>query len=316
MQLRTKQQTWSQSAAIEGLVTGGTGGDREPAPATAPFARRSPPGSEYFRGIIAVLDAVCDHYGERTRITNEFRIRTCAECGSLFSGPSRTKAQCQSCKSRPKPACPCGKPSSRKGLCVSCYGKQRYASQRELKCCASCGRDRLMFRTRTECDSCKTLRRYHASVIECRSCGRVGKSTRPDLCPKCFYAATRVSRNLSCADCGVALANPTPGGGPRRCDACRSERRRSTNRRKNAKRRGLVPGKYLIADVGDRDGWVCHLCGDGIDRHLPGTAKWGPTIDHLLPVSRGGTDDLSNVAVAHRHCNVVRRDSPLVDRVC
>jgi 5-methylcytosine-specific restriction endonuclease McrA len=32
----------------------------------------------------------------------------------------------------------------------------------------------------------------------------------------------------------------------------------------------------------------------------------GLTIDHLLPVSRGGTNDVSNLDVAHRRCNIAR----------
>jgi 5-methylcytosine-specific restriction endonuclease McrA len=42
-----------------------------------------------------------------------------------------------------------------------------------------------------------------------------------------------------------------------------------------------------------RDNWVCHLCGkDGAD-----------TADHIIPVSRGGSDELENLRAAHKTCN-------------
>jgi 5-methylcytosine-specific restriction endonuclease McrA len=31
--------------------------------------------------------------------------------------------------------------------------------------------------------------------------------------------------------------------------------------------------------------------------------KWSPTIDHVIPVSQGGTDDLANLKLAHMICN-------------
>lgn len=93
-------------------------------------------------------------------------------------------------------------------------------------------------------------------------------------------------------------------------DDCRNHKRDSDkdhNRRKNARRRLLGrSGRYKIADVIARDGNRCHLCNRTVDMTLPGTHKQGPTIDHLIPLSAGGDDVLSNVALAHRSCNCAR----------
>jgi len=83
---------------------------------------------------------------------------------------------------------------------------------------------------------------------------------------------------------------------------------RDINRRKNAKRRGAGSGGYRLSDVGDRDGWRCHLCGKKVNPTLSGMHEMGPTVDHLVPVSAGGLDELVNVALAHRRCNTTRRD--------
>lgn len=35
-----------------------------------------------------------------------------------------------------------------------------------------------------------------------------------------------------------------------------------------------------------------------------------PTVEHLVPRSRGGSDDLSNLRVAHHTCNVRKGNRP------
>ena len=95
--------------------------------------------------------------------------------------------------------------------------------------------------------------------------------------------------------------------------------------------------------VGDRDGWVCGICRDPArpvhhplgpvtisvgDLTLgdvpagtladeqwedaePATRHYDPlaaSIDHILPRSRGGTDDDSNLQITHLRCNLLKHD--------
>lgn len=57
-----------------------------------------------------------------------------------------------------------------------------------------------------------------------------------------------------------------------------------------------------MKSLGDRDGWTCHICGEPApesysEKHLR------PTIDHILPISRGGSHTWDNVKTAHLGCN-------------
>lgn len=61
--------------------------------------------------------------------------------------------------------------------------------------------------------------------------------------------------------------------------------------------------------LAEREGWVCHLCGGGIDPEA--TDDDMPTADHLVPRSAGGGDGLDNLKLAHRRCNQERADAPL-----
>lgn len=62
--------------------------------------------------------------------------------------------------------------------------------------------------------------------------------------------------------------------------------------------------------VYERDRWICQLCEGPVDPDESG--HFGPSIDHILPVSRGGSDHEWNLQLAHWICNV-RRGNDLLD---
>jgi 5-methylcytosine-specific restriction endonuclease McrA len=69
---------------------------------------------------------------------------------------------------------------------------------------------------------------------------------------------------------------------------------------RNRRRRVAIAGgrveKIDIGEVYARDGGRCHIC----RKHV---ARAQATLDHLVPVSKGGDHVILNVRVAHRSCN-------------
>lgn len=59
-------------------------------------------------------------------------------------------------------------------------------------------------------------------------------------------------------------------------------------------------------------GSTCWLCGGAIDLAAPKKSTLGLTVDHVVPRSKGGTDDLCNLRPAHHRCNVKRQAKPVV----
>lgn len=66
---------------------------------------------------------------------------------------------------------------------------------------------------------------------------------------------------------------------------------------KRARKAGVEHVPYRRAEIIERDGGLCHICGLLVpsgQEHL----------DHVVPISRGGADTPSNVRVAHALCNL------------
>lgn len=55
----------------------------------------------------------------------------------------------------------------------------------------------------------------------------------------------------------------------------------------------------------------CWLCGHDIDLTLPATHPMSFTLEHVVPVARGGDPlDPANARSAHRRCNSIKGDRP------
>lgn len=115
---------------------------------------------------------------------------------------------------------------------------------------------------------------------------------RPTVtCPECGVEHVRSNQSLRCPEC---------------VDRLNAERRSySEARRRKAYRDGDKDIHWEA--LGHRDKWRCHICGGNVARRA-GTAMVmdGATVDHLVPIAAGGDHTWSNVALAHRSCNISR----------
>lgn len=53
-------------------------------------------------------------------------------------------------------------------------------------------------------------------------------------------------------------------------------------------------------------GWVCYICKDDINPRKRFPDLQAATVDHIVPLSAGGTHTWDNVQPAHAHCNFSR----------
>lgn len=63
---------------------------------------------------------------------------------------------------------------------------------------------------------------------------------------------------------------------------------------------------FTREEIGERDHWICGICGDPINATLRYPDRMSQSLDHVTPLSRGGAHIRSNSRIAHWICNVRR----------
>lgn len=172
--------------------------------------------------------------------------------------------------------------------------------------CVSCGKVK---RSRAErCKSCENGKRQaEAKLIPCPNCGvdfwpwANGVSHTRKTCGCLLYTCAPPSLlPRACAWCERVFA-PTVG---QRLHCSKACAHKHTVRRKRLRRKGLLGQPSLSLPVVYRlHQGVCALCGQlvAIDRARP-KREWA-TIDHVIPLAKGGRHAYDNVQLAHLGCN-------------
>jgi 5-methylcytosine-specific restriction endonuclease McrA len=125
-------------------------------------------------------------------------------------------------------------------------------------------------------------------------CGRSFKSAqfKAKCCKPCLsaYLSRRVREHFQ--------ANPPATKWPTRQDA---------NRFYGFRRRRVVRGRetdvFGAAEIYERDGWRCKICGRKVDREMKHPDPMSASLDHIMPISLGGQHIRSNCQLAHLGCN-------------
>lgn len=106
---------------------------------------------------------------------------------------------------------------------------------------------------------------------------------------------------LECVLCGVEIdLNARTLTGRRRnitvklCKRCRTSR--------------SLRHKMPVAVLAKRDGTACGICGDPVDLSLRKPDLFSPSVDHIIPRARGGSNEPENLQLAHLWCNHVKSD--------
>lgn len=117
-----------------------------------------------------------------------------------------------------------------------------------------------------------------------------------------------------CPVCGVITNRPKYC-----CEKCADDHR---ERLKDARRRSRIKKATIDSDISlravyERDKGRCYLCGELCDwndytrngNHFI-VGKQYPSIEHVIPLSRGGKHSWDNVRLAHHRCNTIKGIAP------
>ena len=82
----------------------------------------------------------------------------------------------------------------------------------------------------------------------------------------------------------------------------------ASTRKYNALKYGVNHKKYNDIDIFERDNWVCGICGTKINKRLKWPSPRSKSIDHIVPLSKGGADAVINVQASHLRCNMSKNN--------
>lgn len=167
-----------------------------------------------------------------------------------------------------------------------------------LKVCRACG---TAFITRFD-------RRTTCSAECIAELSRRSSRSYSRLMPR--KTASLVGTVLTCKGCGTAFVYDLPGkkGGPRTVFCSTACARRAERRASSAKQYKRKSEKGRRLRIAMRDGWTCGICGQGVASSLMYPHPRSGSIDHIVPVSLGGSNRRDNVRLTHLQCNVERGD--------
>lgn len=115
-----------------------------------------------------------------------------------------------------------------------------------------------------------------------------------------YGADARVGLAIYCRECNRQKAAERRAKSP----ASVKEATAKCYLRRRAEKSGVHAVAVSRTAVLERDEWTCQICFDPIDPGLTAPDQMRASIDHRIPLSRGGTHTLDNVQAAHLLCNV------------
>ncbi|MFC6292507.1 hypothetical protein BHU61_06705 [Macrococcus epidermidis] len=157
--------------------------------------------------------------------------------------------------------------------------------------------------------SCSLIGQHSSVFIKrCNQCNIYFTSNiRKQFCSeKCRKkSAVRIVYSKKCKECGKHYSHSYQAS--RYCSVQCSKRYQ--NRQKEIKRRKriMLNGSYdtsiSIERLIKRDGCKCYICGNDTDKTLHYNEDKYPTIEHVIPIAKGGIHAWENVKLACRSCN-------------
>lgn len=195
--------------------------------------------------------------------------------------------------------------------------------------CEKCGGDFTSIRPNKKwcSDNCSPYK-PEVKIRVCKVCNKKYKGTPMGSrfcgseCAYIFnydrYKKRRNIYNKTCLECGKHYS--TTGAKSKyctpKCGVKFNQRKAELRRRKRIISNGKVNWDISIERLMKRDKSICYLCKDKCDIKDAQTTEEGhfvvgpkyPSVDHVIPISKGGTHTWNNVKLAHHICNTFKGD--------
>jgi len=214
-----------------------------------------------------------------------------------FAGQARIGIDCLGCGG---PVAQQGSGRPRK-FCMECR-PSKSSGRIDPQRCAQCGtslpprprsqRGRARIYCGTRCrNRASEARHPDRRAARAKVWNQRAKAARPrweETCPYCQTNYTTARRRRSCP-----------------ADECKRRARHDGAVDHHSRRRGKTRGPRIARKaVFERDNWTCQLCRKPITKDLRAPHPMSRSVDHIVPLSRGGLHEMANLQAAHLRCNV------------
>lgn len=223
--------------------------------------------------------------------------------------------------------------------CPNCSKKLREKEQTvKIRICAKCSKEYILKKGETSNFCSKECKDKSKLVIKrCIFCnnefeGLKSKKFCSDKCSKESYSIKKKLENAEkklkfipkvkkCEYCGGNFETKYgQSGNIKYCsEMCRKSmqnRKKDRERYRKMRRNGDFDTDITLEKLIERDNNVCGICGKECDKNDFFKTKEGyfvtkdnyPSIDHIHPISKGGTHTWDNVQLAHFRCNTLKNN--------
>lgn len=155
--------------------------------------------------------------------------------------------------------------------------------------------------------------------VSCKICNKIYKQHRKKVAAEqrekkrrakaedSFYGHFKTQEKFKCCP----VCNSLFVGRNKYCSTrCANKVHYSTSKDKRLRRIKQATIDYTITlkELYERDKGICWICGRECDYEADSNSNYYPSIDHVIPLSRGGVHSWENVKLAHRICNSIKRN--------
>lgn len=196
------------------------------------------------------------------------------------------------------------------------------------------------------CKDCGYIFRYHADIIRpsrrkkvvCKHCQDVIRNIKErEIKEKQEERAKAIKQeklineekkrienerelsNHMCEECGIKFKAAFIGHKycSKKCMNKYNDRVKKLRKRMRAKSNGRFDNDIGLGALIKRDKAKCHICNCKVDindytKDIDNNFIVGsnyPSIDHVKPISKGGTHTWDNIKLAHHYCNTIKNDN-------
>ncbi len=232
--------------------------------------------------------------------------RTCEHCNTIYKTTSKASRFCSD-KCR-----------------VDNNHVRYYNTDVEVEC-NCCGRSMVVNRIQANrhrvlrCDDCIELDKLNRLIgmssniyyQQCNHCGKQWITKRNHLYKHCSNECRYKDEykpiqheERTCLECGSVFV-PKHIDSKRCSDVCikKYNNRYKDKRYNELKKIRAYDSSISINEIIRRQGDKCYLCDEVVEVDSHYNSDYYPSIEHVIPISKGGTHEWHNVKLAHRKCN-------------